>query len=123
MFPSHDRAGRADRVADILEAVRDVRVDRSGELRNTRLQDALSEVVQLHRQLGGREVDADVLLAGDRERGILLVVVLDLKRRAVRDQSAVGQADAEGRADLGALYSKRVIVLPINSAGQHEVVL
>jgi hypothetical protein len=105
------RAGRADRVADEPERVGDVGVNGRGELRNTRLEHALGEIVELHGELGGREVDADVLLAGDGERGVLLVVVLHLKRRAVRDQRAVGQTDAEGGADLGAFDRERIVII------------
>jgi hypothetical protein len=52
-----------------------------------------------------------MLLAGDGERGVLLVVILNLERSAVRDQSAVGQTDAEGRADLRAFNGKRVVII------------
>ena len=64
-----------------------------------------------------------MLLVVDRERGELLVVVLHLKRSTVRDQSAVGQTDAEGRTDLGAFDSEAVVVLTVHVAGDHQVVL
>ena len=84
---------------------------------------ALGEVVKLHGQFGRREVDADVLLAGNSERGVLLVVVLNLKGSAVRNQSAVRKTDAEGRADLSAFYSERVVILTVYSARKDKIIL
>jgi hypothetical protein len=57
------------------------------------------------------EVNADVLLAGYRQRGELLVVVLNLQGGAVGHQSAVRQTNPQRRADLGAFGSKAVVVL------------
>ena len=64
-----------------------------------------------------------MFLRGDGQGRVLLVVVLNLKRSAVRDQSAVGQADAEGRADLSAFNGERVVVLAVYVAGDDQVVL
>jgi hypothetical protein len=57
------------------------------------------------------EVDADVLLAGNRQRGVLLVVVLNLQGGTVGHQSAIRQTNPQGRADLGTFNSKAVVVL------------
>ena len=64
-----------------------------------------------------------MLLAGDSERGVLLVVVLNLKGSAVRDQCAVRKTDAEGRADLSAFYSERVVILTVYSARKDKIIL
>ena len=92
-------------------------------MRDTRLEHALREVVQLQGQFGGREVDADVLLRGDRQGRELLVVVLHLQGGAVRHQRAIRQADTQRGADLGAFDGERVVVLAVDVAGQNEVVL
>ena len=117
------RARRADRAVDALVGVRHIVIDAAGELRNTRLQHTFCEVVQLHRQFCRREVDADVLLRRHRQGRVLFVVVLHLKGSAVSHQRAIRQADAEGGADLGAFDGKAVVVLAVDVAGQHQVVL
>ena len=118
-----DVAGGADRLEDRLVGVGHIRIDAGRELRNTRLQHALCEVVELHGEFGRREVHTDVLLAGNRQRGELLVVVLHLERSAIGHQRTVGQTDAEGGADLRAFDGEAVVVLAVDVAGEDEVVL
>ena len=79
--------------------------------------------VSVWREGGGERGHADVLLAGDSERGVLLVVVLNLKGSAVRNQCAVRKTDAECRADLSAFYSERVVILTVYSAGEDKTIL
>ena len=117
------RAGGADRLKDRFVGVGHVSVDAGRKLRNTRLENAFGEVVQLHGQFGRRKVHTDVLLAGNRQRGELFVVVLHLQRRAVGHQSAVWQTDTQGGADLRAFDGKAVVVLAVHGAGDHKVVL
>ena len=124
----HSRSGGngargTDRVADALVCVGNVSVDAGGQLADTRLQDTLCEVVQLHGQFGGGEVDANVLLRSHSQGGELFVVVLSLQGGTVGHQSAVGQADTQGRTDFCTVDSKAVIVLAVHVAGDHEVVL
>ena len=64
-----------------------------------------------------------MLLGRDGERCELLVVVLNLKRCAVRDKRAIRQTDAEGRTDLGTFDSEAVVVLTVHVAGNHKVIL
>ena len=116
-------ARRTDRLVDALVGVGNVSVHRGGQLADTRLQHAVSEVVQLHGQFSRREVHANVLLVGHGERGELLVVVLHLKGSTVGHQSAVRQTDTQGGTNLGTFHGKRVVVGAVDVAGKHKVVL
>ncbi|OBQ36114.1 MAG: hypothetical protein AN484_25880, partial [Aphanizomenon flos-aquae WA102] len=115
-------AGSANGVADVLVAVCHISVDAGGQLADTWLEHTLCEIVQLHGQLSGGEVHADVLLAGDSQGGELLVVVLNLQGGTVSHQSAVGQTDTQGRTNLGTFNSKAVVVLTVHVTGDHKVV-
>ena len=116
-------AGSTDRVTHQTVSVGNVSVHGRGQLADTWLQDTLCEVVQLHGQFSGCEVDTDVLLAGDSQSGELFVVVLNLQGGTVSDQSAVGQTDTQCRTDLGTFNSEAVVVLAVHVAGDHQVVL
>ena len=63
-----------------------------------------------------------MLLRGHRQRGELLIVVLDLQGGTVSDQGAVRQADTQGAADLGTFHGERVVILTVHVAGQNEIV-
>jgi hypothetical protein len=60
---------------------------------------------------------------GNRQRGELLVVVLNLQGGAVGHQSAIRQTNPQGRADLGAFDSEAVVVLFVAVARNYQVVL
>ena len=117
------RAGGADRLEDVLVRVGDIGVDAGRELRNPGLEHAISEVVQRQGHLGRGEVDADVLLRSNRQRGELLLHLLHLQRSTVGDQRAIRQADAQRVADLGAFDGERIVVLTIHVAGDDQIVL
>jgi hypothetical protein len=55
---------------------------------------------------------------GNRQRGVLLVVVLNLQRGTVGHQSAIRQTNPQGRADLGTFNGKAVVVLFIARCGK-----
>ena len=116
-------ARRTNSREDRLVGGGDIGIDAGGQLRNTGFENPFREVVQLHGQFSRGEVDTDVLLACDRQRGELLVVVLDLQGGAIGHQSAVGQTDAQGGADLRTFNGERVVVLAVDVAGEHQVVL
>ena len=116
------RAWRADRCVDVLVRIGNVSVDAGGQLRDTRLEHALCEVIQLHRQFGTGEVNTNVLLGRNGQRGELLVIVLHLQSGTVSHQCAIRQANTQGRTDLGTFNSKAVIVLTVYVAGKDEVV-
>ena len=103
----------ADAVTDGLESVSHVSIHGRCQLADTRLQDTLCEVVQLHRQFGSREVDADMLLRCHGQGGVLLVVVLNLQSGTVSHQSAVGQADTQSGANLGTFYGERIVIFDV----------
>ena len=116
-------AGGANRLIDVLERVRNVSVDAGRKLADTRLQHTLCEVIELHGQLSGREVHADVLLARHRKSGELFLIVLDLQRGTVGHQRAVRQTDTQRGTDFCALNGERVVVGSIDITGDHQVVL
>ena len=64
-----------------------------------------------------------MLLGRNSQGGELLVVVLNLKRSAVGDKSAIRKADTQRGADLRAFNSKAVIVLAVHVTRKHQVVL
>ena len=115
-------ARRTNSREDRLVGVGDIGIDAGGQLRNTGFENPFREVVQLHGQFSRGEVDTDVLLACDRQRGELLVVVLDLQGGAIGHQSAVGQTDAQGGADLCTFNGERVVVLAVDVASENKVV-
>ena len=116
-------ARRTNSREDRLVCGGDIGIDAGGQLRNTGFENPFREVVQLHGQFSRGEVDTDVLLACDRQRGELLVVVLDLQGGAIGHQSTVGQTNAQGGADLRTFNGERVVVLAVDVAGEHQVVL
>ena len=73
-----------------------------------------------HKQDGASRWDPR--LAGHRQRGELLLVVLHLQRGAIGHERAVRQTDAQGGADVGALNRKRLVVLPLYVTSQHQFV-
>ena len=64
-----------------------------------------------------------MLLVSNRQRGELLVVVLNLQGGTVSYQSAVWKTDTERRTDLGTFNGERIVVLAVYVAGDHQVVL
>ena len=116
-------ARRTNRGIDALVSVSNVCVDRGSKLAYARLQYTLCEVIQLHGEFCGGEVDADVLLVSNRQRGELLVVVLNLQGGTVSYQSAVWKTDTERRTDFSAFNGERIVVLAVYVAGDHQVVL
>ena len=64
-----------------------------------------------------------MLLVGHGERGVLLVVVLNLKGGAVGHQSAVRQTDTQGGANLGTFHGERVVVGAVYVTGEYQFVL
>jgi hypothetical protein len=46
-----------------------------------------------------------------------------LQGGTVSDQSAVRQANTQGRTNLGTFNSKAVVVLTVHVSGEHQVVL
>ena len=55
----------------------------------------IRKVVQLHTQFSRGEVDADMLLGGNGQGGVLLVVILRLQGGTVGNQNAIRQADTQ----------------------------
>ena len=115
-------ARRADSREDRLVGVGDIGIDAGGQLRDTGFENPFRKVVQLHGQFSRGEVDTDVLLACNRQRGELLVVVLHLQGGAIGHQSTVGQTNAQGGADLRTFNGERVVVLAINISSKNQVV-
>ena len=64
-----------------------------------------------------------MLLGSNSQGRVLFVVVLGLQGGTVSHQSAVRQADTQGRTNLGAFNSKAVVVLTVHVTGEHQVVL
>ena len=82
-------ARSTNRVTDVFVCVSNVCIDAGSQLRNTRLQYTLCEVIQLHGEFSGGKVHADVLLRSNSQRGELFVVVLHLQSGTVGYQRAI----------------------------------
>ena len=116
-------ARRTNCVSDCFVCVSNVSIDARSQLRNTRLQNTLCEVIQLHGEFGGGEVHTDVLLGSHGQGGELFVVVLNLQGGAVGHQSAVWYTNTQSRANFCAFNGERVVVLTVNVTSDYQVVL
>ena len=109
-------------VTNQFVGVSNVSINAGSQLRNTWLKHTFCKVIQLHCQFGRGKVNADVLLAGNRQRGVLLVVVLNLQGGSISHQCTVRQADTQSGTNFCAFNCEAVIVLTIHVAGQNQVV-
>src|SRR5690606_1770567 len=115
---------RVDVVADELVRLRErIALDLRRKLRHRRLDKPPREVVQLHRQLDGRERHVHAVLARDRQRGRALDVILSAQVRTRPDGVLRRHPDIQARADLRAGLGEAVVILPVNVADEVELLM
>ena len=113
--------GAADVVDALRAALQDDAFDLGHQSLDRRLNLALGELVERHRHLVARHVHIDVVLRGERQFLVALVLLLQIHDAAGgRDGELVGLANAQGAADLGARLGERIVVLAIHGAQELE---
>ena len=130
LLPRIEDVDEVDRAADIGDLIVDVLVHRDrvgldvgGEDAHRRVEDALGEVVDREREIGGREVDVDALLGRDLKRDALFGRVLDVERLAGADRILVRQPNLQAVAGLGAGYGEGVVILPVDRPDEVELLV